>query len=197
MNFNNSLTIGNITYKIAFRVDGFHHLCTFRELSDIKLTKETLEPRFNDVSISHKNFTEIEYKIFLKLFKECIINDVIDEVGHKNFLFTTGTGNRSRWSYVIDQIQHLLPFVRMIPVYNTLSLYRKEGPSAGSSQVPGTSEEDGYEELTLFNIHYNDLNDLDTSETDAYIAEQLEQTPAPIEEVQGVTESDIREYLRG
>lgn len=191
--YQKTLDVADVTYKISLRINTFNHLCSFRELSNVKLTKLVKDTQFHTKTKSNDPFTDIEYRIFTKLLKEAAKEAVASDT--KGMLITLGTGNRSRWDYVINQQKEELPFIKSLPLRGSCVLY--SDPSTATYRTPGTHEDEGYEELTQFNVNYQELRNMSFSDVNTYVAEQEANYVVPEATIPTLTRESIIAHIRG
>jgi len=189
-----TLEIGNTKYGIYFKLDEYNHLCTFREMCDLNLTKQELDKKFNTYTeLSYKQFNEKDYKIFAYLTYEAVKElEITRDV--KGFLFTLVTGNRSKWEYTLKQQATVMPLIkRYLPIATSTVLYKDDVDSEEDVyELEGTSKDDGYEELTLYNLPYKEFK-----KPFKYQEEVEAIIKANKEDKFKLTKEDVRNYLEG
>lgn len=194
MKYTKTLTLGKTKYIISFDVNSFNHLCSFKELSNISLTRLAYSTQFGTDTEVKSPMNELDLKIFRNMFISRLTETNSYLGGSlKGFLYSFATGNRSRWGYVTNHQEDMLAFMKLLPLSSTYVLYSES--SNASNVSPGTEEEEGIEELSMFNISTKGLKDVRDSETATYISEQLEVVNETLHTE--LTESSIRQYLRG
>lgn len=192
MEYQETLKVGQYTYKIFFKLHQFGHLCTFLELSNINLAKCIKNPTFDTLQDVTEPFDQKDFDIFTYMFYRKVQNRF--EGKFKGFLTTIGTGNRARWIYVLDQQKTILPFLNQLPICSKTVLY--SDPINNANCVPGTEEQEGYEEITQYNICRKGLAKLEFTKTKKYIDKQNQVAddfvPAKI-----LTKENVIKYVRG
>jgi len=147
------LELKDIKYSVSFKWAEYRHLCSFREMYDLTVTKYIWNVTFGTYTpVEPEKFKAIDYKVFTHLLYKAVnsCNLPGDLMG---LLVTLGTGNRSRWAYVLSQQSLLMPlFEKYLPVVNKTVLYSRSLEDDNIAE--GTEDEEGYEELTLFNLSY-------------------------------------------
>ncbi len=175
-----TIVIGNKKYSIDINVSSMNHLCTFREVSNYKLTVSKKNPRFNEYEIYSNRLDEDELNLVsAMLARECVDNVCVNG-DVKGFLASMSTGTSFRWSYTKEQKKVFKPIFDLIGADSSMVLYEYDDI-----------------ELTMFNFNIDRLRSLSEKlETYTNVIKSKLPEEEQIEVPSAITEEAIREYLR-
>lgn len=190
-----SIEIGNKKYTVNLDVSSMNHLCTFREISNFKLTVQKHDRRFNSYKTDETPLTEDETNLVSSLFASVIdLYSISHDV--KGFIATLSTGNTFRWDYTQVQKKHFKPIFDVIGSDSHMVLY-KEVKTYGNVEENLPSDTTKYCELTLFNFNRNRIEEM-AGNLDTYKQVLVSQLPEEEDQPSSdgvLTEAMIREYL--
>lgn len=179
--------VNNKKYSISLDVSSLNHLCTFKELSNFKLTVQKYDTRFNEYGVCEDELDTDETNLVAALFACCITEHREYESSNKGILATMNTGNYSRWSYTLGQKKKFLPIFNLVGFDSSMVLYSKGDSSSLSN----------YTEVTMFNFNTQNISAVaDNYHKHLKVLKDKEPEQAVEEQPTILTEQSIREYLQ-
>lgn len=174
-------------YSISLDISSLNHLCTFKELSNFKLTMQKHNARFDEYEECDVELDTDETNLVAALFACCITEHREYESSNKGVLATMNTGTYSRWSYTLGQKKKFLPLFNLVGFDSSMVLYSKGDSSSLSNYI----------EVTMFNFNTQNISDM----ADMYpeylrVLKAKEPEQAVEEQPTILTEQSIREYLQ-
>lgn len=194
-----TVEVGGKSYSVSLNSGRLNHLCTFREISDFKLTVQKKCERFGGLTTDDTPLDADELNLVSSIFATAVFDCGGLDSDVVGFLATMNVGNAFRWSYTQGQKKRFIPIFEHIGYANSMSLYKQNGRHSSYLEEGTTSSDEKIIELKMFNFDREVFSDISSklAEYKKVISDKFppEVVEAPVN-TNDLTEEAIREYLR-